>query len=76
MYVDDWVGCQWHTTLFASLLLIPHPTLSAHTLQNIAMATERVVLPKNVTPDHYDIKLWPNLETFIFTGEVGIEYVS
>ncbi|KAG0220142.1 peptidase family M1-domain-containing protein [Mortierella sp. GBAus27b] len=37
------------------------------------MAPERVVLPKNVTPTHYDIKLWPNLETFIFTGEVGID---
>ncbi|KAF9949308.1 hypothetical protein BGZ65_007423 [Modicella reniformis] len=37
------------------------------------MASNRIVLPKNVTPDHYDIKLWPNLETFIFTGEVGID---
>ncbi|KAK3810368.1 MAG: peptidase family M1-domain-containing protein [Benniella sp.] len=37
------------------------------------MASERVVLPKDVTPEHYDIKLWPNLETFIFSGEVGID---
>ncbi|KAF8960586.1 hypothetical protein BGZ46_001541 [Entomortierella lignicola] len=37
------------------------------------MSPERVVLPKNVTPDHYEIKLWPNLETFIFQGRVAID---
>ncbi|KAF9947569.1 hypothetical protein BGZ70_002613 [Mortierella alpina] len=36
------------------------------------MAPERVVLPKNVTPVHYDLKLTPNLETFVFSGEVAI----
>ncbi|KAF9354276.1 hypothetical protein BGX26_007906 [Mortierella sp. AD094] len=36
------------------------------------MASDRVVLPKNVTPEHYEIKLWPNLETFIFRGRVAI----
>ncbi|KAF9908846.1 hypothetical protein EC991_009365 [Linnemannia zychae] len=36
------------------------------------MAPERVVLPTNVTPEHYSLKLIPNLETFVFTGEVAI----
>ncbi|KAG0283670.1 hypothetical protein BGZ96_011949 [Linnemannia gamsii] len=36
------------------------------------MAPERVVLPTNVTPIHYNLKLVPNLETFVFTGEVAI----
>lgn len=39
------------------------------------MAPERVVLPKNVTPVHYDLKLTPNLETFVFSGEVAIRYL-
>jgi len=38
------------------------------------MAPERVVLPTNVTPVHYNLKLFPNLETFVFTGEVAIKY--
>lgn len=38
------------------------------------MAPERVVLPTNVTPTHYNLKLVPNLETFVFTGEVAIKY--
>ncbi|KAI1297726.1 hypothetical protein EDD11_007006 [Mortierella claussenii] len=37
------------------------------------MAPERVVLPKNVTPEHYDLKLWPNFDTFVFQGEVAIK---
>ncbi|KAF9110464.1 hypothetical protein BGX27_006311 [Mortierella sp. AM989] len=36
------------------------------------MAPDRVVLPKNVTPEHYELKLWPNLETFVFQGRVAI----
>ncbi|KAF9378269.1 hypothetical protein CPB97_009671 [Podila verticillata] len=36
------------------------------------MAPERVVLPTNVTPVHYDIKLRPNLQTFVFSGEETI----
>ncbi|KAG0211144.1 hypothetical protein BGX28_008454 [Mortierella sp. GBA30] len=36
------------------------------------MAPERIVLPKNVIPVHYDLKLVPNLETFVFSGEVAI----
>ncbi|KAF9432109.1 hypothetical protein BGZ76_011252 [Entomortierella beljakovae] len=36
------------------------------------MASDRVVLPKNVTPEHYDLKLWPNLQTFIFRGRAAI----
>lgn len=39
------------------------------------MAPERVVLPTNVTPVHYDIKLRPNLQTFVFSGEETITYV-
>ncbi|KAF9908821.1 hypothetical protein BX616_011369 [Lobosporangium transversale] len=38
------------------------------------MTPERVVLPKNVAPEHYNIKLWPNLTTFIFQGEVSINH--
>ncbi|KAG0040333.1 hypothetical protein BGZ82_003638 [Podila clonocystis] len=36
------------------------------------MAPERVVLPTNVTPVHYEIKLRPNLQTFVFSGEESI----
>ncbi|KAG0214740.1 hypothetical protein BGX33_001857, partial [Mortierella sp. NVP41] len=36
------------------------------------MAPDRIVLPTNVTPVHYDLKLNPDMETFIFTGEVSI----
>ncbi|KAF9189711.1 hypothetical protein BGZ51_009352 [Haplosporangium sp. Z 767] len=36
------------------------------------MAPERVVLPKNVSPVHYDLKLRPDLKAFVFSGEVAI----
>ena len=30
-------------------------------------------LPRHVVPSHYDIQLEPDLETFTFTGSVGID---
>ncbi|KAF9928204.1 hypothetical protein FBU30_002547 [Linnemannia zychae] len=36
------------------------------------MAPQRVVLPTNVTPEHYRLKLVPDMEEFVFTGEVAI----
>ncbi|GJJ71450.1 hypothetical protein EMPS_03800 [Entomortierella parvispora] len=36
------------------------------------MSPERVVLPTNVSPVHYDLKLTPNLETFVLKGEAAI----
>ncbi|KAG0053574.1 hypothetical protein BGZ83_000858 [Gryganskiella cystojenkinii] len=36
------------------------------------MSPERAVLPKNVSPVHYDLKLTPNLETFVLRGEATI----
>jgi aminopeptidase 2 len=32
----------------------------------------RQVLPKTVKPTHYKVTLVPNLESFIFTGQVSI----
>lgn len=35
----------------------------------------REVLPTNVKPQHYDLTLEPNFETFTYEGTVLIEYV-
>jgi hypothetical protein len=34
----------------------------------------RHVLPKNVTPKHYDLTLTPDLVNFTFAGEVEVKY--
>lgn len=39
------------------------------------IAGAREVLPTNVKPLHYDLKLEPNLEDFTYEGSVVIEYV-
>ena len=35
--------------------------------------SKAVMLPKSVTPSRYALTLCPNLETFVFTGEVEID---
>lgn len=36
---------------------------------------ERIVLPKNVRPIHYDLELKPDMEKFAFDGKVSIKYL-
>jgi aminopeptidase N len=38
-----------------------------------AMAAQRIVLPTNVTPSHYDIAIVPDAEHLTFTGSVKID---
>lgn len=40
---------------------------------NMDISKGREVLPKNVTPRHYDLTLEPNFETFKYEGEVTID---
>lgn len=42
----------------------------------VDLAMGREVLPKNVKPLHYHLRLEPDLEKFTFEGEVTIECVS
>lgn len=42
----------------------------------VDLAMGREVLPKNVKPLHYHLKLEPNFEKFTFEGEVSIEFVD
>jgi len=53
------------TALAAGLFLLLAPAL--------AVAQQRVVLPDNVTPDHYDIAITPDAKALTFTGEVRID---
>jgi hypothetical protein len=34
---------------------------------------ERIVLPKNVRPVHYDLEIKPDMEKFVFDGKVSIK---
>lgn len=37
-----------------------------------SQSTDRIVLPDNVTPEHYDLYLEPDLNSFEFKGKVDI----
>lgn len=39
------------------------------------LSKERDVLPTNVKPFHYDLRITPDLVKFVFDGHVDIEYV-
>jgi hypothetical protein len=34
---------------------------------------DRVVLPKNVRPTHYDLEIKPDMDKFVFSGRVSIK---
>jgi len=46
--------------------------------QSIAGSTsfaDRDVLPRNVKPTHYDVTIRPDMDKFVFSGTVNIQYV-
>lgn len=32
-------------------------------------------LPKDVVPEHYDLKIWTDLENLVFSGVIEVRYV-
>ena len=41
--------------------------------QQATDVNERVVLPTNVKPVHYDLELHPDMEKFVFEGKVAVK---
>src|ERR1700722_7291977 len=42
-------------------------------MSSTAFSGERIILPADVTPDHYRIEITPNAAALTFTGKVGID---
>lgn len=52
---------------------ISYVRCSCSKCQGLVMCGEKELLPTAVTPQHYDLRLTPDLETFTYTGEVTVQ---
>ncbi len=59
--------------LAAALLAVSTPALAAATRPTTSAKPHRVVLPTDVRPDRYDIRIAPDAEKLTFTGHVDIQ---
>ena len=64
---------MWYAAARALVMRAACAVAAALLMSSMAFSGERVVLPADVTPDHYRIEITPNAAALTFTGKVGID---